>query len=237
MYSIAVCDDDPDITTTIESFLWEISHKKHIQFKTHVFHTAEDLIFYVENGRPFDLIYLDVLLGITNGIDTAQRIIATYPLTAIIFVSSHQQNMEQAFDVRPFGFLTKPIKKERFDTIFWRVWSYHAPNRYFCFSFNRNHYQIDLRNVLYFENENRKIKIFTIDSPTLVYYGKLDDLEASLGQQTEYFLRISYGHLINTRYIRELRRQKIMMQNGVILDIARDRRKLVDAYVAKKWKS
>lgn len=236
MYEIAVCDDDPGITTTIDTLLSDISHSKHIQFHTHIFHTAEDLIFYVDSGHYFDLVYLDIELGFSNGIDLAKKIAATYPLTAIVFVSSYQQYMELAFDVRPFGFLTKPIQKERFDTIFWRAWSYHAPSRYFSFSYNRNHYQIDLKTVLYFENDNRKIKIITTDSPPLVYYGKLDDLEASLAKQTEYFLRISYGHLVNTRYIREYHRHKIIMQNGVILDISRDRYKIVDEYYLNQWK-
>lgn len=236
MYKIAVCDDDPVITGSIHTLLSELSYAKHIQFQVHIFHTAEDLLFYIESGQQFNLMYMDIELGSSNGIDLAKKILDTYPLTAIIFVSSHQQYMEQAFDVRPFGFLTKPIQKDRFDAIFWRAWSNHVPDHYFSFSYNRKHYQIDLGHVLYFENDNRKIRIITTDSAPLTYYGKLDDLEKSLARQTESFLRISYGHLVNTRYIREYHHQKILMQNGALLDISRDRHKLVDEYYMNLWK-
>lgn len=60
----------------------------------------------------FDVIFMDIDLDYTNGIDLAEQILAKYPHTNIIYVTSYSQYALDSYRTKASTFLTKPVSTE-----------------------------------------------------------------------------------------------------------------------------
>ena len=60
----------------------------------------------------FDVIFMDIDLDYTNGIDLAEQILAKYPHTNIIYVTSYSQYALDSYRTKASTFLMKPVSTE-----------------------------------------------------------------------------------------------------------------------------
>lgn len=60
-----------------------------------------------------DVIFLDIEMGDIHGIDLARKLKEKKQQTPIIFVTAHPQFAVDAFEVKAFDYLLKPVQKER----------------------------------------------------------------------------------------------------------------------------
>ena len=118
MLNIAICDDDIQTTGRMDMLLQEIAKRNFMDVEIEVFWNGESLADAVAQGTYFDMIYLDIEMDKEDGISAAKRI-RTYDKNAlIIYVTSHENHMQESFEVRPFRFLVKPVSEKLFETCF-----------------------------------------------------------------------------------------------------------------------
>lgn len=60
----------------------------------------------------FDVIFMDIDLDYTNGIDLADQILAKYPYTNIIYVTSYPEYALDSYRTKASTFLMKPVSTE-----------------------------------------------------------------------------------------------------------------------------
>ena len=112
--NIAICDDEEfyvqDISTRLDNFTQTF---KDIPLDIDTFTSGKDLIKSFTK-KKYDLIYLDIELADSNGIDIAQYVHDIKPNCMIIFVTSHMSYVNQSFIVNAFQFIKKPIKSKLF---------------------------------------------------------------------------------------------------------------------------
>ena len=60
----------------------------------------------------FDVIFMDIDLDYTNGIDLAEQILAKYPHTNIIYITSYSQYALDSYRTKASTFLMKPVSTE-----------------------------------------------------------------------------------------------------------------------------
>ena len=107
MLNIAICDDDIQTTGRMDMLLQEIAKRNFMDVEIEVFWNGESLADAVAQGTYFDMIYLDIEMDKEDGISAAKRI-RTYDKNAlIIYVTSHENHMQESFEVRPFRFIRK----------------------------------------------------------------------------------------------------------------------------------
>jgi two-component system LytT family response regulator len=74
--------------------------------------------FLRTGGREgYQVVFLDICMEGTNGIETAQRLRAADPDLLIVFVTSSPEYVWDAFPVHPFDYLLKPYKEEKFEQL------------------------------------------------------------------------------------------------------------------------
>ena len=74
--------------------------------------------FLRAGGREgYQVVFLDICMEGTNGIETAQRLRAADPDLLIVFVTSSPEYVWDAFPVHPFDYLLKPYKEEKFEQL------------------------------------------------------------------------------------------------------------------------
>ncbi len=104
---VAVCDDEKIICNEIKKRLLEVRP----EFEVSLFSSGDELI---KSDKNFDLIFLDIEMPQLDGMETAKVIRKNHKNEYIIFLTSHSELMVEAFKVKAFRFLEKPIELNTF---------------------------------------------------------------------------------------------------------------------------
>lgn len=229
MINIAVCDDDKTAAACIESMLLNEIQEKCVNAEVEVYYDGQKLICDIENGILYDLLYLDIEMEELDGISLAHILRKNKKNIIIIYVSGYEKYLKELFEVNTFRFLNKPIEinkfKQYFDEAICHIMN---GNVFFTCRFNRNEYKLPLRDIMYFESNRRCIYVWLVDGTSIIFYGKLNEVENRLAESVVPFLRIHQSYLVNFECIQEYGPIGIKMMNGKILQISEDRQKSVN---------
>lgn len=227
MLNIAVCDDDLIFASMIENILLEISETRFIEVCVEVYSDGQELWRAISSGKTYQILYLDIEMVCMNGIDVAKKIREIDRETIIIYISNYDNYLMDLFEVEPFRFLRKPIDKELFLDYFKKAYEKIIDeDAYFEYKFNKISYKVLMKNIMYFESNGRVIKIHCEDWEGK-FYGKLKRIEEELARGRITFLRIHQSYLVNYNYIREMGFSKIVLLNGVCLQVSEERKKII----------
>ena len=226
MIKIAICDDEEIITSQIDNIIHEICDQEDIQVEIDVFFSGQCLEKEIEDGRKYDLIYLDIQMNNMDGIMTAKNIRKIDENLLLIYVSGHDKYMMELFRLDVFAFIKKPIDYYNFEKIFLEANRKICNQRvYFSFRYKSEEYKILCIDILYFESSGRKISIYTKGGNVEKFNGKLLEVEEQLKGGKIPFLRIHQSYLVNYHHIRSRSKTVVTLINGTKLPISEDRRK------------
>jgi len=107
---IAICDDEKVWQTSLIKCLEQYSSERNIEISKTCFDSGKEL---TESTEKYDIIFLDFQMEKLNGIETAKKIRKTNTDSVIIFVSAFPQVAVDAYEVKAYRFLTKPINKTK----------------------------------------------------------------------------------------------------------------------------
>ena len=110
-YKIAVCDDEQIFVDDVVKKLKEQSEQCEIS----EYISGEELL---NSSLEFDMIFLDIEMTGINGINAAFTLRERGFDGMIIFLTSHTEFMPDAFKVKAFRFLDKPLDSEKFNEAF-----------------------------------------------------------------------------------------------------------------------
>lgn len=78
---------------------------------------------------------------------------------------------------------------------------------------------LNVSDILYFENERRKIAVHTLRGE-VSFYGVMADMEREAGAD---FCRCHRGYLVNLSHVAEYNRETITLSNGERIYLSKDR--------------
>lgn len=232
MLNIAICDDDIHATGKMDTYLHEIARRNFIETEIEVFEDGKELADFIYKGTRFDLIFLDIEMKQEDGITAAKRIRECDKNVLIVYVTSHENHMQESFLVRPFRFLLKPVSIDEFEICFKAAYEeIITEDAYFRYSYQRVKHKIPIKDILYFESNRRKVSIVTLNG-SFEAYEKLNSIEKSLKECKASFLRIHQSFLVNYKHVESQAYDFVIMDNGEKLSISEDRRKLISEQYA-----
>ena len=224
MFNIAFCDDDVVFLNKLKQYFIEIKGENtYDEAELHMFSSGLEFLRRTENGERFDVIFIDVQMPIIGGIELANKIKKFYePL--IIFISVSNKYFVDMFDVRPLGFLNKPIKHSDFKNIFSKIYKYiFDSNDFYTFKFQKNTIRLKIKDIVYFKSHKRQVIVKCKDGEEFIFYGKiLDTYEEIKGFD---FILIHKSYLVNYHHISQIAYDYVIMDNGEKLNISNRRRK------------
>lgn len=238
MISIAICDDDVTMTSTIEEMLFKTAKEQGIEINCAVFFDGSTLVENLCHGTYYDLIYLDIEMRQLSGIGAAELIRNSEIPVLIVYVSSHEDRIKELFHTEPHCFLSKPIDTAEFHSVFLSACErIRKKSGFFSYAYNKGFEKLPLNRISYFESRNRLIYIHTAgnfkpynaenDSTEYRFYGKMNDVEKQLLDKNARFMRIHQSYLVNFDYIANMNFTSVTMSDGTKLQISEDRRKKV----------
>ena len=106
MLKIAVCDDDKKDREVIASLLGEYAEYTQMKYELRTFESGEQ---FIESGYVPHILFLDIMMDKTDGIQIGAGIRKNKENIIIIYTTSLEQKMAEAFNyVHAFGYLVKP---------------------------------------------------------------------------------------------------------------------------------
>lgn len=108
MYRAAVCDDEKVTADDVANRITKYSN----DFAVDIFGSGEELL---ASDLNYDIIFLDIEMKEIDGMATASAIRKRSYNGMIIFLTGHSEFMSEAFKVRTFRYLEKPVDTDKFN--------------------------------------------------------------------------------------------------------------------------
>lgn len=109
---IGICDDEPFWRNQIKELCESYCHKKMISAKYTLFASGDELM--ASECEPH-ILFLDEELGDTSGLLIKEKLEQKNQGIMLIFITSHDEILHDAFGKNVYGFIHKPIDKMTFD--------------------------------------------------------------------------------------------------------------------------
>lgn len=109
--NIAITDDLPKEREKIRHILSEYAASAHIELSVSEYGSAEE---FMEDYRPlrYSAVFLDIYMEGMSGIETAQKIRETDKDTIIVFLTTSEDHMQDAFRLHAYEYILKPVQRE-----------------------------------------------------------------------------------------------------------------------------
>lgn len=233
MINIGICDDEPPITTEIETLIKNFFQMTNTYlYNIDIFFDGETLWNSFCNINYYDIIFLDIEMNM-DGITVAKKIRTSNPDVLIIYISSYTTYLQELFEVEPFRFIQKPINPSIFQKYFsLAVERILSGKRTYSFKYKKAFYSIPLKDIYYFESRMHTICIHTKNG-IFLQHKKLNDVEKKLTDTYPPFLRIHQSFLVNLQHIRTMSFTEVILHDNTKLKISENRQKQVQNQYSK----
>jgi DNA-binding LytR/AlgR family response regulator len=233
-YTIGICDDCIEQVDILVGFLH--CCVEYGEFR--VIHANKPEAFFetLKTDKP-DLVFLDVDMGGMNGIALGEKIRKLYENTVLIYITGYQKYAFDAFQLRAFHYLLKPVTMGRFCQVLSEALTYiqkeDAGKIEKSFSVRNKSETLSLpyRDICYFEKIGHQIKIHAL-SRDIYYYDNFSSLLAGLDDDA--FVRCHQGYIANADKIRAFRDKVLYLDGNVQLPVSRTFAEQVREVLEKK---
>lgn len=228
---IGICDDQKEIRELIADKVMKV-------------YPAANIIFYSSGQEVLealqfpDILFLDIKMPGTDGMETARKLRKFNRNIIIIFVTVTEEYVFQSFDVGAFHYLVKPFNNEKFAEVLqnaarqyneniraWHDIKKETPG--FIVSSKGVHITINPEDIVYAEVFNRKVIIHTMDSD-IEYYGRMKELAEKAGDR---FYRTHRAYLVNFDFICKYDSANVYLKKGKALMSKQNYHDFVKSYL------
>ncbi|MCL2864251.1 MAG: LytTR family DNA-binding domain-containing protein [Lachnospiraceae bacterium] len=232
--SIAICDDEKQVSAELERLLLNIFKKLNIYVDVDIYSCGTDLCATIKQGTRYNLIFQDIEFMEDNmsGIDVGRMIRETYNdnEVSIVYISWEKSHAMQLFGIRPLDFLIKPLTQEKVSAV---IHTYLHLSAFwlkdFVYKVKHDLYKVKAKDIIYLQNDKRKVLLHLADGRVEGFYGTLK--EAYQEQLHKFdFLFIHASYIVNYDYIKIIRYDKLTLHNkgvDILFPISQHNRKKV----------
>lgn len=226
MLRLAICDDMPAFSQKIQDLLnnWENRPcNLHIDI-----YTVADALLKAHCAAPYDIILLDVVMPLLNGIEAAHKLRQTDSTVRIVFLTSSSEFAVDAFAIRANHYLLKPVEP----SMLYRCLNelYHEIQKNAACIVIRNNatiHRILLQEIESVEAHLKHMQITRTDGSTLWSTDPLYYFEEKLLAQKN-FIKCHRSYLVNLYHVQTYTKKELIMRSGRQIPISRNAHKTVE---------
>lgn len=216
MITIGICDDEALYREQIRNMCIRYLEGKNIPFQCVEFASAEEVLTY--QGESLTLLFLDVEMDGITGIELKDEIERTDRVWRIVFVTSHEEVIGQAFGLKTMGFARKPIEAVTAEKWISIAVEEQEANKVFWFTTEKGDLYIRENEILYLESEGNYSYVQTPKEKKFVCESlkKCEEIVANRD-----CIRVHKSYLVNMQEIKEVSIAQITIKNGATIPIGR----------------
>lgn len=218
---IIVCDDSRMDREHLIRLLRDYEKKKGLTFDVTEYGSGEALLKNIDKLQDGSILFLDINMEGTDGLDAAARIKSLRPKIIIVLVTAYIGYALEGYKVEASRFLVKDDLEasiiECMDTL---VRKLEQDAQVMDFSFVEGNVRLKLSDIIYIETARHK-NIFYTKNGNFQIYKKLDEIEKELREYG--FVRIHMSFLINMRYIKKISSYVMTLTTGKEISVPKSR--------------
>lgn len=233
MVKVALCDDDTGMLNQLRVLLKRYCEAYNKEIDDTAFHSPLELLFEIERGVRFDILFLDILLPGENGIHTAQEIREYDSNVKIIFLTSSSEFAVQSYTVDAYYYQLKPIEEEKFFCLMDSVLAACEKEETdsLVLQCKNGVTRIRLRDLEYCEIIHRTLQLHLSNGNVYESIGSLNALSRQLESHGG-FLRVHRSFIINLEYVQDISYKAITMSCLTKIPVPRGKYKEIkDAFL------
>ncbi|HOG01926.1 MAG TPA: LytTR family DNA-binding domain-containing protein [Clostridia bacterium] len=217
MLRIALCDDDREdlgrLERDIGAFRTALGPEAELALRC--FTSGTDLICAINRGERFDIILLDVVMPLCDGIETAREIRLADKAVRIIFLSASAEFALDSYDVKAFSYLLKSGPREKLFLALREAAGEveSAPGHCALVKTKTGLVRLQYHAIAYLEVVGKTITFTMSGGEKYEMYGTLSDAEEAFLAR-ERFLKPHRSYIVNMDCVRRLSERELTMADG-----------------------
>lgn len=211
--TVAICDDETHTREVINRLIKNQYEDCCVDF----YDSGNALL---ASNIEYDIYILDIQIPGVNGMKTAEQLrerqrASSQSESIIIFVTTLKEYMADAFDVKAYHFLLKPIDKNKFSAVLSRAMNdcrktKEDVDNHILIKSGNSYHKLFFRDIYYVESRDKKVVINLVDG-AMEYYGKIKVLENAFDKS---FFRCHRCYIVNMEHITRYNANTIWLKNG-----------------------
>ncbi len=224
---IAVCDDNQIDRDLIKDLLRKYMSEKHITEVITEYENGMNLVYDIADGGYYDLVFLDIYMEESNGMDIARKLRSAGYTGKIVFLTSTAEFAVDSYEVEAVGYLLKPHDYSKLCSMLDRIIGKTSTEQ-FHFSFRNTIHSIPFNEIMYVESCNNICILHRSDCKEFTVHKKLNEIEEQLNDSR--FLRCHQSYLVNMNYIAKADKQFELITGDVVLIRQRSQKQIRTTY-------
>lgn len=209
MLKLAICDDEIYQRIELIDMLKKELQNKNIQYYIYEYENGEKLL---QSRIEINLYFLDIKMNKLSGIEAAKQIRKINKEAIIVFITALKEYVFEAFDVRAFHYLLKPVAEKKLrEVLNSALLQLDGIDKFILAKTISQCTKIFIKDIVYIEAQLRKIKIHTTYD-IIEYYHKLSDIEDQLKDFN--FFRCHKSYIVNLKFVKSYDNVFITLKNG-----------------------
>ncbi len=210
MYKFALVDDENVFLKILDQKLSNILFKKHIEYHLSSFNQSTAFLKTLSKEN-YDIVFLDIDMPDENGIDIARRLRNIDHPPVVIFVTSKEKYMRDAFGMNVFAFIVKERMNEELAPIMTDCLTYMEKNKGLILKTNQGLHRFYFNDIICVYSEDRKIQLITHFELFQIYQETLGSIAQKLNHPQ--FVSPNRGSIVNLRYVSNTRKGCITLEH------------------------
>ncbi len=188
-----------------------------------------DLLIDAHVEKPFDIIFLDVVMPLVNGMEAAAEIRKTDKTVKIVFLTSSSEFAVESYSVHANGYLLKPVKEEKLFACLDELYADMPDStEYILIKDTVSVHRVERWNVEYVEAQGKHVKFALTDGTSVFSVKPFYSYETVFTAQ-DGFLKCHRSYIVNIFHIRKYTAKEITMKSGYRIPISRNCQKEFEA--------
>ena len=218
--NIAICDDDLLYMNQVKEMI-EIWGKEHHQdVSIYLFNHGDALINSYQKSH-IEVILLDIMMPLLNGMETAHEIRKNDSVVKIIFLTSSPEFALESYEVRAQGYILKPVSQEKLSKELNELAiQYDEEPKHLILKTAFGYQKQYFHDIEYIEAQNKRVLFHLCSGQTLEIPEPLNHFEQQL-LNTDGFFKCHRSYLVYLPNVNHFNNNELTTRSGQTIPIAR----------------
>ena len=220
MIRIAVCDDSPEFLQQAVNMVERWSEESGVPAEIYRFDNGDTLL--AKNAvTHMDIIFLDIIMPLQSGIDTAKELRQSDKAVKIIFLTSSPEFALDSYEVKAQGYLLKPVTYEKVkETLTECSHTFEEEPKNIVLKTAFGYQKLYFHDMEYAEAQNKRVVFYLRTGKTVESAESLHSLEDRLCLNDGFF-KCHRSYLVYLPNVDHFSMTEIITKSGRSIPIAR----------------
>lgn len=235
MIQMAIVDDEKNVLELLKCKISKILDEMNAEAKLFCCQSGNALI-KLHRKIEFNIIFLDLEMPETDGLETAKAIRHNDPNVVLVFVTNREDLVFDAFQYNAVAFVRKKRLDEELAEVVEQAYR-KAMTKLSVHFFKTENGDICLKSdeILYFSSQGHNVRLHHKSGRSYRVFYTLEQLENIVSSES--FVRCHSGILVNCGFIFSIDKEIVVLTNGEAVALSRHRKKKVKDTLQKYLRS